>query len=80
MLSAEKLSDSYEILYEMDENRIVLSKQSEPYIDQKAREPLEDYLTLQNRYRKLINDPQALHDLNQQVIKQWEWISKRVSG
>jgi len=77
-IARKAVTTGYEILYEMDEGRVLLSKHSVPYIDQNARDPLEDYLSLQNRYRKLINDPQALHDLNQQVIKNWEWISKKI--
>jgi pyruvate ferredoxin oxidoreductase beta subunit len=77
-IARKAVTTGYEILYEMDEGRIILSKQTEPYINQKVRDPLEDYLKLQNRYRKLITNPQALHDLKQQISKNWEWISKKV--
>jgi len=79
-IARKAVTTGYEILYEMHEGRLALSKQSEPYIDQKARDPLEDYLSLQNRYKKLISNPQALHDLNQNVAKQWEWIRKKILG
>ena len=78
-IARKAVRTGYEILYEMDKDRIILSKKSAPYIDQKARDPLEEYLSLQNRYRKLINDPQALQNLKQRVKKQWEWIRTKVS-
>jgi len=79
-IARKAVTTGYEILYEMDGGRIALSKPSKLYIDPKIRDPLNDYLSSQKRYKKLMSDPKALYELNQHVTKQWEWIREEVSG
>jgi pyruvate ferredoxin oxidoreductase beta subunit len=78
-IARKAVTTGYEILYEFDGKEVVLSKQSSPYTDQNKRDPLEDYLSLQNRYRELLNNPQALNNLKMQVNEHWNRIISKVS-
>jgi pyruvate ferredoxin oxidoreductase beta subunit len=78
-IARKAVTTGYEILYEFDGKKVVLSKQSSPYTDQNARDPLEEYLSLQKRYQELVNNPNALNKLKEQVNEHWNRILKKIS-
>lgn len=62
------------VLYEYYNGRITLSGPSRPYADPSKRKPVEEYLKLQGRFRKV--DQELINEIKRNVEENWEWIRK----
>ena len=78
-MSKEKINDikkavttGYDILYEFIEGKVLLSNPSSPYLDKLKRDPLVEYLKPQKRFSQIIDNPQALTELDEKIDKHWE--------
>jgi pyruvate ferredoxin oxidoreductase beta subunit len=65
------------ILYEYHNGKLMLSPPSQPYLDPSKRKPIEEYLKLQGRFRKIT--PELIKAIQQHVESNWEWIKKMMS-
>ena len=64
------------ILYEYYDGKIHLSGPSRPYVDPSKRKPVEEYLKLQGRFRRI--DDELLKSIQEYVEKNWEWVKKHM--
>ncbi|MGC9011361.1 3-methyl-2-oxobutanoate dehydrogenase subunit beta [Thermogladius sp.] len=64
------------ILYEYYDGKIHLSGPSRPYMDPSKRKPVEEYLKLQGRFRKI--DDELLKSIQEYVEKNWEWVKRHM--
>ena len=71
-IAKKAVTTGYEILYEFSEEEITLSAPSKPYRDKLKRDPLVDYLKLQQRFSHIIDDPHALKILNDNTDIHWK--------
>jgi len=64
------------ILYEYYDGKIHLSGPSRPYIDPAKRKPVEEYLKLQGRFKKIT--PDKIEEIKKYVDLYWEWIKRHL--
>ncbi len=64
------------ILYEYYDGKIHLSGPSRPYLDPSKRKPVEEYLKLQGRFKKIT--PEMIEEINKYVEANWEWIKRHM--
>ncbi|MGC9121968.1 MAG: pyruvate synthase subunit beta, partial [Thermogladius sp.] len=64
------------ILYEYYDGKIHLSGPSRPYMDPSKRKPVEEYLKLQGRFRRI--DDELLKSIQEYVEKNWEWVKRHM--
>ncbi|AFK50735.1 pyruvate/ketoisovalerate ferredoxin oxidoreductase subunit beta [Thermogladius calderae 1633] len=64
------------VLYEYYDGKIHLSGPSRPYVDPSKRKPVEEYLKLQGRFRRI--DDELLKSIQEYVEKNWEWVKKHM--
>lgn len=62
------------ILYEYYDGKLHLSPPSRPYLDEAKRKPIEEYLKLQGRFRRIA--PEVLAEIKRYVDASWEWIRR----
>ncbi|GAI85263.1 unnamed protein product, partial [marine sediment metagenome] len=63
-------------LYEVINGKFILSKDSKRFLDPTKRKPIEEYLTIQKRFRT-ISDSQ-IEDYRLYISDQWEAIKERI--
>jgi len=64
------------ILYEYYDGRIHLSGPSRPYIDPAKRKPVEEYLKLQGRFKKIT--PEKIEEIKKYAEEYWDWIKRHM--
>ncbi|MEM1674978.1 MAG: 3-methyl-2-oxobutanoate dehydrogenase subunit beta [Desulfurococcaceae archaeon] len=62
------------ILYEYYDGKLQLSPPSRPYIDPSKRKPVEEYIKLQGRFRKIT--PELIEEMKKYIELNWEWVKK----
>ena len=60
------------ILYEYYDGKLRISGPSKPFIDSKRRKPIEEYLKLQGRFRKIT--PEKVEEIRKYVDENWRWV------
>ena len=61
-------------LYEAVDGKITLSRQGRRFIDPEKRKPLEDWLKLQGRFKKI--KPEFLEALQYDIDRSWDFVKK----
>ncbi|PWI47888.1 hypothetical protein CEE45_09600 [Candidatus Heimdallarchaeota archaeon B3_Heim] len=74
-IAKKAVTTGYDILYEFIEDEVILSNLSRPYLDKLKRDPLIEYLKPQKRFSQIIDNPQALTELDEKIDKHWERLS-----
>ena len=64
------------VLYEYYDGRIHLSGPSRPYLDKSKRRPIEEYLKLQGRFKKIRD--KDVKAIEKYINDMWEWIKKHI--
>ncbi|ADI32552.1 thiamine pyrophosphate protein domain protein TPP-binding protein [Staphylothermus hellenicus DSM 12710] len=64
------------ILYEYYDGKIRLSGPSRPFIDPAKRKPIEEYLKLQGRFKKITKE--KIEEIQRYVEANWNWIKKHM--
>lgn len=62
------------VLYEYYDSKIHLSPPSRPYMDPSKRKPIEEYLKLQGRFKKIT--PEKIEEIKKYVEMNWDWIKR----
>ncbi len=64
------------ILYEYYDGKLRLSGPSRPYMDPSKRKPVEEYLKLQGRFKRLT--PEKIEEIKKYVDWNWEWAKRNM--
>jgi pyruvate ferredoxin oxidoreductase beta subunit len=62
------------ILFEYERGKLRLNPPSDRLLDKSKRKPITEYLRLQGRFHKLLNNPEALKELERYVDMLWDEI------
>ncbi len=62
------------VLYEYYDGKIHLSPPSRPYMDPSKRKPIEEYLKLQGRFKKIT--PEKIEEIKKYVEMHWDWVKR----
>ena len=74
-VAKKAVTTGYDILYEFIEDEVILSSSSRPFLDKLKRDPLIEYFKPQKWFSQIIDNPQALIELDEKIDKHWERLS-----